>query len=448
MKNILLIIILVINFDSLKSQPLKLTIDESIDLAIENNENLKNSYLEEKISKALSKEYLSIGLPQINFDGGVKYNHEVQKSLIDISRFMPGVPEGTEQEVQFGQTYDGRMDLTLDQMIFNGSYFVGLSAAKELVNLSEKLTVRNIIDINESVQKAYYTVLNTKKRIALVDINLSRLNTLLEQTKKLYDNGFVEKLDLNRIMVSFNNLKSEKIKASRLYQLSKEVFNFQIGVPIGTEIELIDELSEDLIYSFIYSLEDFDYSQRIEYSILQTDKNLKFYDLKNNRSQYLPQIYANYNYGYNTSSSNYNLFFDSDRWKSFGTLGFKIIVPIFDGFLKRSKINQSKYKIEQVENQMLFLERSINLQVNQAISSYENTKESIIVSKQNLELAKDVYLATERKFKEGVGSNLELIDSNNSLKTAQNQYYNSLYESVIASIEIKKTLGTLLNKQI
>jgi len=446
MKNILLIIILVINFDSLKSQPLKLTIDESIDLAIENNENLKNSYLEEKISKALSKEYLSIGLPQINFDGGVKYNHEVQKSLIDISRFMPGVPEGTEQEVQFGQTYDGRMDLTLDQMIFNGSYFVGLSAAKELVNLSEKLTVRNIIDINESVQKAYYTVLNTKKRIALVDINLSRLNTLLEQTKKLYDNGFVEKLDLNRIMVSYNNLKSEKIKASRLYQLSKEVFNFQIGVPIGTEIELIDELSEDLIYSFIYSLEDFDYSQRIEYSILQTDKNLKFYDLKNNRSQYLPQIYANYNYGYNTSSSNYNLFFDSDRWKSFGTLGFKIIVPIFDGFLKRSKINQSKYKIEQVENQMLFLERSINLQVNQAISSYENTKESIIVSKQNLELAKDVYLATERKFKEGVGSNLELIDSNNSLKTAQNQYYNSLYESVIASIEIKKTLGTLLNK--
>ena len=446
MKNILLIIILVINFDSLKSQPLKLTIDESIDLAIENNENLKNSYLEEKISKALSKEYLSIGLPQINFDGGVKYNHEVQKSLIDISRFMPGVPEGTEQEVQFGQTYDGRMDLTLDQMIFNGSYFVGLSAAKELVNLSEKLTVRNIIDINESVQKAYYTVLNTKKRIELVDINLSRLNTLLEQTKKLYDNGFVEKLDLNRIMVSFNNLKSEKIKASRLYQLSKEVFNFQIGVSIGTEIELIDELSEDLIYSFIYSLEDFDYSQRIEYSILQTDKNLKFYDLKNNRSQYLPQIYANYNYGYNTSSSNYNLFFDSDRWKSFGTLGFKIIVPIFDGFLKRSKINQSKYKIEQVENQMLFLERSIKLQVNQAISSYENTKESIIVSKQNLELAKDVYLATERKFKEGVGSNLELIDSNNSLKTAQNQYYNSLYESVIASIEIKKTLGTLLNK--
>ena len=446
MKNILLAIFLVFNINYLMSQPLKLTLEESINLAIENNENLKNSYLEEKISKAITKEYLSIGLPQINFDGGVKYNHEVQKSLIDISRFMPGVPEGTEQEVQFGQTYDGRMDLFLNQMIFNGSYFVGLSAAKELVNLSEKLTERDIIDINESVQKAYYTVLNTKKRIELVDINILRLSTLLNQTQKLFENGFVEKLDVDRIRVSYNNLKSEKIKADRLYQLSKEVFNFQIGVPIGSEIELVGELTEDLVNNFNYSLEDFDYSKRIEYSILQTDKNLKFYDLKNNRSQYLPQVYANYNYGYNTSSSVYNLFFDSNRWKSFGTLGFKIIVPIFDGFLKRSKINQSKYKIEQVENQMLFLERSINLQVNQSILSYENTKETILVSKQNLDLAEDVYIATEIKFKEGVGSNLELIDSNNSLKIAQNQYYNSLYESIIASIEIKKTLGTLLNK--
>jgi outer membrane protein len=446
MKNIFFVLFLFLNINSLKSQPLKLTLEESINLAIENNEILKNSYLEEKISKAITKEYLSIGLPQINFDGGVKYNHEVQKSLIDISRFMPGVPEGTEQEVQFGQTYDGRMDLFLNQMIFNGSYFVGLSAAKELVNLSEKLTKRDIIDINESVQKAYYTVLNTKKRIELVDINISRLSSLLNQTQKLFENGFVEKLDVDRIRVSYNNLKSEKIKADRLYQLSKEVFNFQIGVPVATEIQLVGELTEDLVSSFNYSLEDFDYSKRIEYSLLQTDKNLKFYDLKNNRSQYLPQVYANYNYGYNTSSSDYNVFFDSNRWKSFGTLGFKIIVPIFDGFLKRSKINQSKYKIEQVENQMLFLERSINLQVNQSILSYENTKETIYVSKQNLDLAEDVYRATELKFKEGVGSNLELIDSNNSLKIAQNQYYNSLYESVIASIEIKKTLGTLLNK--
>ena len=444
MNYILVLIYVFFSFLSF-SQERKLSLKECIQLATENNENLKNSKLEERISKALSREYLSIGLPQINLDGGLKYNHDVPKSLIDISRFMPGVPEGTEQEVQFGQAYDGRVDLFINQMIFNGSYFVGLSAAKELVRLSEKLTKRDEIDINISVRKAFYTVLNTKSRIELVNNNLERLQNLLNETTQLYQNGFIEKLDVDRIQVAYNNLNSEKIKADRLYELSKEVLNFQIGLPVGTNIELIGSLSEDIVNDFSYNLNDFDYSKRIEYSILQTDKNLKFYDLKNNRSQYYPQIYANYNYGYNTSSSNYDLFFESDRWKSFGTLGLKIILPIFDGFLKRSKINQSKYKIEQVENQMMFLERSINLQINQSIINYENTKESLTISKQNLELAQNVYNATERKYKEGVGSNLELIDSNNSLKIAQNQYYNSLYESIIASIDIKKTLGTLLN---
>ena len=444
MRKILFTSLLLISFLSF-SQKKNLTLEECISLALENNENLKNSYLEEKISTALSKEYLSVGLPQISFDGGIKYNHEVQKSIIDISRFMPGVPEGTEQEVQFGQTYDGRMDLYVNQMIFNGSYFVGVSASRELIRLSEKMTKRNIIDIYESVQKAYFTALNTKSRIDLVNENLDRLSELLDQTNKLYENGFVEKLDIDRITVSYNNLKSEKIKADRLYDLSISVLKFQIGIPIEIEIELIGELSEDLINNFSYELKDFDYSKRIEYSILQTDKNLKSYDLKNNRSQYLPQIYANYNYGYNSSASQSNLFFNSDRWKKFGTLGFLVVIPIFDGFLKRSKINQSKYKIEQIENQMMFLERSINLQINQSLANFENSKESLEITRKNLNLARDVYYASEKKYSEGVGSNLELIDSNNSLKTAQNQYYNALYESVIASIDIKKTLGILLN---
>ena len=392
---------------------------------------------------ALSNEYLSIGLPQVNLDGSVKYNHEVPKSLLDISRFMPGVPEGTEQEVQFGQAYDGRVDLYVSQMIFNGSYFVGLSAAKELVELSEKMTERDKIDIYESIYKAYYTSLNTKSRVDLVDQNILRIDALLKQTSSLYENGFIEKLDLDRIRVSYNNLLSEKIKADRLYDLSLAVLKFQIGIPLDEKVKLVGELTEDAVNEFVFDVSSFDYNERIDYSILKTDKNLKSYDLKNNRSQYLPQVYANYNYGYNTSASQSNIFFDSDRWKKFGTLGLQVIIPIFDGFLKRSRINQSKFKIEQIENRIMFLERSINLQINQSIISYENSKESLKAASENLDLAREVYYASEKKYSQGVGSNLEIIDANNSLKIAQNQYYNSLYESIIAVIEIKKTLGIL-----
>ena len=135
-------------------------------------------------------------------------------------------------------------------MIFNGSYFVGLSATKELEKLSNKLTQRTEIDIYESVSKAYYTVLNTKSRIDLVNNNIERLLTLLEESKQLYDNGFIEKLDIDRITVSYNNLQSEKIKIDRLYGLSLFVLKFQIGIPLNQEIKLIGNLNEDIVENF------------------------------------------------------------------------------------------------------------------------------------------------------------------------------------------------------
>ena len=439
----LTILILFLFPNILFGQDTSLSLDECLQMALSNNENLKNSILEENVSKMTSREYLSVGFPQIQFETGLKYNFEIQKSLIDISKFMPGVPEGTEQEVSFGQKYDGIMDLGINQMIFNGSYFVGLAASRALIELSEKQTVRTKVDIIESVNKAYYVVLNTKERLSLVNSNLDRIESLLNDTEILYENGFVEKLDVDRIKVSYNNLNAEKIKAERLYDLSLSVLKFQIGFPVNDKLSVKGSIEDVILSVNEYDIQSFDYSDRIEHSILNTNKRLKSYDLKNNRSQFLPQIYANLSYGYNTSSSEYDLFFNSNRWKNYGTVGLQVIVPIFDGFNKRSKINRSKIVVQQVENQIKFLERSIDLQINQNYIELKNAIESLNVSKDNLVLANEVYNVSEKKYKEGVGSNLEVLDSNNALKTAQTNYYNAYYQAIISKINLEKTLGIL-----
>ena len=439
----LTILILFLFPNILFGQDTSLSLDECLQMALSNNENLKNSILEENVSKMTSREYLSVGFPQIQFETGLKYNFEIQKSLIDISKFMPGVPEGTEQEVSFGQKYDGIMDLGINQMIFNGSYFVGLAASKALIELSEKQTVRAKVDIIESVNKAYYVVLNTKERLSLVNSNLDRIESLLNDTEILYENGFVEKLDVDRIKVSYNNLNAEKIKAERLYDLSLSVLKFQIGFPVYDKLSVKGSIEDVILSVNEYDIQSFDYSDRIEHSILNTNKRLKSYDLKNNRSQFLPQIYANLSYGYNTSSSEYDLFFNSNRWKNYGTVGLQVIVPIFDGFNKRSKINRSKIVVQQVENQIKFLERSIDLQINQNYIELKNAIESLNISKDNLVLANEVYNVSEKKYKEGVGSNLEVLDSNNALKTAQTNYYNAYYQAIISKINLEKTLGIL-----
>jgi len=439
----LTILILFLFPNILFGQDTSLSLDECLQMALSNNENLKNSILEENVSKMTSREYLSVGFPQIQFETGLKYNFEIQKSLIDISKFMPGVPEGTEQEVSFGQKYDGIMDLGINQMIFNGSYFVGLAASKALIELSEKQTVRTKVDIIESVNKAYYVVLNTKERLSLVNSNLDRIESLLNDTEILYENGFVEKLDVDRIKVSYNNLNAEKIKAERLYDLSLSILKFQIGFPVNDKLSVKGSIEDVILSVNEYDIQSFDYSDRIEHSILNTNKRLKSYDLKNNRSQFLPQIYANLSYGYNTSSSEYDLFFNSNRWKNYGTVGLQVIVPIFDGFNKRSKINRSKIVVQQVENQIKFLERSIDLQINQNYIELKNAIESLNISKDNLVLANEVYNVSEKKYKEGVGSNLEVLDSNNALKTAQTNYYNAYYQAIISKINLEKTLGIL-----
>ena len=335
------------------------------------------------------------------------------------------------------------MDLGINQMIFNGSYFVGLAASKALIELSEKQTVRAKVDLIESVKKAYYVVLNTKERLILVNSNLDRIKSLLNDTEILYKNGFVEKLDVDRIKVSYNNLSAEKIKAERLYDLSLSVLKFQIGFPVNDKLSIKGSIEDVILSVNDYDIQSFDYSDRIEHSILNTNKLLKSYDLKNNRSQFLPQIYANLKYGYNTSSSEYDLFFNSNRWKNYGTVGLQIIVPIFDGFNKRSKVNRSKIVVQQVENQIKFLERSIDLQINQNFIELKNAIESLEVSKENLILANEVYNVSEKKYKEGVGSNLEVLDSNNALKIAQTNYYNAYYQAIISKINLDKTLGIL-----
>ena len=279
----------------------------------------------------------------------------------------------------------------------------------------------------------------------LVNNNLQRIESLLHDTEILFENGFVEKLDVDRIKVSYNNIFTEKIKAERLFDLSLSVLKFQIGSPLHDKISIEGSIEDVNISLEVYDIENFEYFDRIEYSILNTSKRLKEYDLKNNRSQFYPQIYANLSYGYNTSSSQYEIFFNSKRWMNFGTLGLQVIMPIFDGFNKRSKVNRSKLVVQQFENQIQLLERSIDLQINQNLISLKNAIETLNISKQNLELATNVYYVSEKKYKEGVGSNLEVLDSNNALKIAQTNYYNSYYEAIISKINLEKTLGTLYN---
>jgi outer membrane protein TolC len=192
----LLILIFASVIRAQSSQPMSMSLEDCINHGLGNNEQLKITELEKEKSDAQVREIVSMGLPQANINAGMNYNYEVQTSLIDASNFDPSLPEGTESEIKFGQPYDGNWTFDIDQLIFDGAYFVGIEAARTFRELAKKENVRARIDIIEGVSKAYYTVLVNEQEIELLEKNFNRLDTLLRETQSMYENGFAEKLML------------------------------------------------------------------------------------------------------------------------------------------------------------------------------------------------------------------------------------------------------------
>lgn len=445
MRITLLLLITIISTSLIKAQEsMSMSLDECVTYALENSEQSKITSLEKEIAAAEVRKTIGTGLPQVEINSGMNYNYEIQQSLVDFSNFDPSLPPGTEGAIAFGQAYDGNMNLSVRQLIFDGSFFVGLQASRTYQELSSKEHIKTEIDIVEAVSKAYHTVLINEERVELLQKNYQRIDSLLQDTRALNEAGFAEKIDVDRLRVNANNVKVEFDKLTQYLDISEKMLKFQMGMDLNADLELSQSLDE---LSPKESLQEdtFQYSNRIEYSQLQTNEDLVKLDMKNNRVQYLPKLYAQFNYGANSAAPDFRNLVQSDRWFSFGAVGLTLTVPVFDGFIKKNRIQQNKLQLQQIEAQMSFLSKNIDLEIQQSQVNLNSNLEGLEVQKQNMELAQEIYNITQTKYTEGVGSNLEVIEADTSLKEAQTNYYNALFDAVIAQIELKKALGTLHN---
>ncbi|MBL6445256.1 TolC family protein [Fulvivirga sp. 29W222] len=437
-------VLLTISAIAQEEGPKSLSLQECIDYALTNNQSVVNAAYEKEIAQTQVGETLSRGLPQVNVDAGINYNFEPQKSLLDASNFDPSAPEGQEIELSFQQKYDGNLGLSVRQLIFDGSFFVGLQASKTYKELSTKEHIKTQIDVVEAVSKAYYNVLVTEERFELLKVNYGRLDSLLNDTRAMYENGFAEKIDVSRLKVQHNNLQVQVDNTQKLLVINRDLLKFQMGMPITQELLLTDQLEEVAFTDPTFENEDFNYTERIEYSQLQTNMALANLDLKNNRVQYIPTLYANFNYGYNTQTGQSSELFKSNRWLNYGNTGLSLNIPLFDGFLKSSRIQKNKIQIRQIEKSFEQMENTIDLQINQAKVNMANSLEQMKAQRENMELAEEIYNVTKIKYQEGVGSNLEVVEADADYKEAQTNYYNALYDALVAKVELDKAYGVLL----
>lgn len=447
--------------------PTAFTLDDCIRYAMENTIAVKNAHVDEQIAQAKVRETTGIGLPQI--DGSVDLQHhnklprffaqyavaqgfggtdEDGKPILDL----PGVePTDVVASPNFFQLRSsGNAGLTVNQLLFSTTYLVGLKAADTYKQLSMRAAEQTEIDVIENVTKAYYAVLINNERIALFDNNIARVDSLLRSTTAMNANGFSEAIDVDRTRVTLNNLKSERLIFLNSQSLSIGLLKFQMNYPIQKEIIIKGSLSDLKVDENLFNeyQNGWDYKNRIEYKILETQRDLRELDVKNYLSRSHPSLVGFWNGGYGTQSPTVGGIFKTntpisdnglvgpDKWYPFSTFGVSLKVPIFSGLQRNYQTQQARLELLKVENQFVSLRESIDLSIQQNTLTYKNALETFRSQRENMELAERVARITKIKYEQGVGSNIEVVDAENSLRSAQVNYYSALFDAIVSKTDL------------
>lgn len=448
----------------------RFSLEQCIEYALQNSATAQNAILDEKIAVARVKETVGIGLPQVSASAGVQHNQKLRRffttfnpngGFIDLSG-IPGIQPGdvVSAENFFQLKSSGDVGGTINQLIFNGSYLVGLQAAnayKEFAVKNANVTREQIV---QTVTKAFYSVLINRERTNLFRTNLGRLDSLLRNTRELNKNGFAESIDVDRLQVQLNNLNTEYTNFQNLNIVILELLKFQMGYPMDQVLEISGTIDDLKVAESVDDYrEGFDYTKRSDFVVLEANYKLQNLNIKNQYATALPSLSAFANMGYATQSSNVSGLFKTnsgiaesggvgpDKWYGYSMFGVSLNWNLFTGFSRQYKIQQEKLTLQKIENGFRSLKSGIDLETKQTMITYQNALKTLDIQKQNMELAANVARITKIKYDQGVGANLEVIDAESSLKTSQVNYYNALFDAMVAKIDLDKAYGKLTPNQ-
>jgi outer membrane protein len=422
-----------------QTESYQFSLQQAIDYALKHQANVLNAQIDEEIAKNKVRETTGIGLPQVSSSFAFQDFLKVPTSLIPGEFF--GEPAGTYVPVQFGVKYQSSVGVDVSQLVFDGSYLVGLQAAKTYKELSIRNSKRTKIETAVAVSKAYYSVLVSNEQLNLLDANLGRLKKSLFDTEAYYKNGFVEKVDVDRLRVLNNNLETERQNVIRLLDLNTKLLKFQMGMPIDADLKVTDAIERLTLDKEIALADTASYKNRIEFGLLQTQKRLNELDLKRYKSQFLPSLAAfgsfSRSYQNNSFDNLYNTYFPTSL------VGMRVTLPLFTSGQRLFRVKMAKLNVQKSENDLNNLKNGINLEITQAKTSYLNGVQSLDNQQRNMELSQEVLRVSKIKYEQGVGSSLEVTTAETALKEAQNNYIKALYDLLISKVNLDKALGKI-----
>ena len=442
MKKFLLIIFLFSYGFEICAQSNAFSLEEAVQYAMGNNAMSKNASNDLEIAQAKKWETIATGLPQIS--AFIDYANNIKQPISLVPAEFFGGSKGDFAEISFGtkQTFDGTA--TLNQLLFDGSYIVGLSSIKLYLEIADNVKTKTDLEVKRNVISAYGNVLVSQERIKFLKENLENVEGNLNEITKVYENGMTELENVEQLTITYSNLKNSLDYAVKLGNTSKNILKMVIGLPIEDEITLSDNLSGLTLKKIDMGLIDKPISidQNIDYIIANNEKKSQETLLKLEKSRALPTISAYVQGTYKGNSDSFD-FLDSDqKWYGSSVAGVTMSIPVFSSLRRSAKTQQAKIEVAKASEELLQTEKRVLIELENAKTNYQFAINNFQNAQKTLNLAKKIEKKNGIKFIEGIASSFELRQAQMQLYSIQNE----LLQSMLEVINKKTNLEIILNE--
>ena len=412
------------------------SLSQAQEYAVKNSNKAKRAAAQVEITAKKKKEIRAIGLPQVN--GEVKFQNflDIPTTLVPSNAFNPAAPEGEFEELQFGTNYNTSAGITASQLLFDGSYLVGLKIADDYTGLFTQKEEKTLIEIKDGVTRAYYNSLIAFETKGLLLETLKSMQKTLLDLKAMNAEGFVDELSVDQQSLQVSNLESKLISVDRQIEMGLNFLKLNMGMDISEPITLTDDL-KTIVSTLNYedlSNQKFSLEKSIDYRLLQTNQNILKLSLQNEQFANLPSLSAFFSHTQNNMGND----IDFETWYPTTLWGVNASVPIFGSGSRMYKTQIAKIELERSKMRLNEVEQALKLEALSVKAELKNAYEQHLIAKKNVEISERILNAVSVKFKEGLSSSLELSQAQAQHIDVQQQYIQSLFQLLNAKTKLDK----------
>lgn len=417
-----------------------LSLRQCIDYGLKHHRSTVVYRNDQDAARYKSKEALAGYLPSVNLNGTIDDNIKVQQQVIPAGVFGP-----TDLKVAFTKKFNSNAVAQVDQTIFDQSLLTGLKANKVAIQQAQLSSEQNDETIIYNISNAYYQIFVYRQQLNLLQSNRDTYQQQLNISKLQLEKGVATESDVNKIQVNYNNTSSQILVAESDLELAQNQLKNAMGYSLGDTLQIqnfvLDDPAADQTQATFQDFASFRASNRTDYKLAEVNIALLDIDQARIRATGLPKLTAYVRYGYIGFGDNLGQSFSSVS--DYSAIGVKLAIPIFDGFKRNAQYNQARLKQVNARENLKIDQESFQLEYDNARTKLIKAQSSMDNDKRNIGLAESVFKSTDLQYQKGVTGLTDWLNSQYSLKEAQSNYLNSLYNYLIARIDLEKANGTL-----